>query len=68
MLNATPGLFTMKQLGQNSEIKYKIANFDPGAQSGNRKNPTNRTLLSMCPDLAEILTGLGRLLVSFFIF
>lgn len=58
----------MKQLGQNSEIKYQIAKFHPGAQSVNRKNLTNRTLWSMCPDPAEILTGLGKVLVSFSFF
>lgn len=68
MLNATFGLYTMNQPGQNSEIKYKIAKFDPGAQNVNRKNLTNRTLLSSCPDHEEILTRLGTILVSFLFF
>lgn len=66
VLNATAALFSTKQPGQNSDIKYKIAKFDPGAQNANRKNLANRTLLSMCPNLVEILTGLGRVFVPFF--
>jgi len=44
----------MKQLGQSSEIKYKIEKSHPGTQSVNKNNLTNRSCWAPCRNINRV--------------